>query len=171
MELTDDDAAQRIAELYATYAPAILRYLERLTGQRETAEDLAQETFLKAWRSWGQRTAQDTAGTRAWLFRIAKTTAYDEFRRQRRRPTMPLTDLHVATLPAPGGLLFEEAEALGEVLRGLSDDHRTALLLQGYAGYPLAQIAARLGWKEGTVKSRLHRARAQAQQHFAAHNF
>jgi len=170
MESTDDRATQEIAELYAAHGPAILRYLERLTGQHETAEDLAQETFLKAWRAWGQRTTQDAVGTRAWLFRIATTTAYDEFRRQRRRPTTPLTELHVATLAAPGGLPFEEAEMLGEVLRELSDEHRTALLLQGYAGYPLAQIAARLGWKEGTVKSRLHRARAQAQQHFAAYS-
>ena len=64
----DETAAEAIARLYADYAPSIVRHLERLTHDRETAEDLAQETFVKALRDPGQVASVDNV--RAWLFRV-----------------------------------------------------------------------------------------------------
>lgn len=154
------DAKQAIEELYATYAPALLRYLERLTRSHETAEDLTQETFLKALRSWEQ--LPPDANVRAWLFRIATNVAYDEFRRRRRSPTTLLTERHLETLAGEYDRpAIDEAEPILAALDRLPARYRVPLVLQGYGGYPVGAIAARLGWKEGTVKSRLHRARAR----------
>jgi RNA polymerase sigma-70 factor, ECF subfamily len=162
----DETAAEVIARLYASYAPAIVRHLERMTHDRETAEDLVQETFIKALREPGQLASVENA--RAWLFRVATHTAYDEFRRQRRRETTPLTDVHANTLHAVHSeSTFAEAEPIRAALDRMPEHYRVPLLMQGYAGYPLGDIAQTLGWKEGTVKSRLHRARAQFQQLYA----
>jgi RNA polymerase sigma-70 factor (ECF subfamily) len=164
---TEMTVEQAIAGLYAEHAPTIVRHLERLTHSRETAEDLAQETFLKALRSWGQLASGENV--RAWLFRIATNTAYDEFRRRRQRVTTTLTDVHADTLAAEQtDSTLDEAEPILAALARLPARYRVPLLLQGYAGYPLSEIAAALGWKEGTVKSRLHRARAQFQKYYAA---
>jgi len=158
-----DTAEQAITQLYADYAPTIVRHLERLTHNRETAEDLAQETFIKALRSWGQLASGENV--RAWLFRIATNTAYDDFRRRRLRATTPLTDAHADTLAAEHTeSTLDEAEPIWAALAHLPAHYRIPLLLQGYAGYPLSEIARVLGWKEGTVKSRLHRARARFQK-------
>jgi RNA polymerase sigma-70 factor (ECF subfamily) len=153
--------------LYAHHAPAIQRYLARLTGSEETAEDLTQETFLKAWRRWGQLASVE--GARSWLFRIATNTAYDHFRRRRRQPTTRLGADHAETLVAETvGLPIEERELLWALVARLPERYRLPLLLQSYAGYKLNDIATLLGWSEGTVKSRLHRARAQVQKQYAA---
>jgi RNA polymerase sigma-70 factor (ECF subfamily) len=154
---------QPFESLYACYAPTIIRYLERLTGSYETAEDLAQETFLKASLHVVQMATLDNPS--AWLFRIATNTAYDEFRRQRRRTTTPLTDIHTRTLvAAPPGLSFEDVDLLWAVAGRLPDHYRIPLLLQGYAGYPASDIAELLGWNLSTVKSRIRRARVAFQK-------
>lgn len=149
--------------LYTAYAPAIIRYLARLTGCYETAEDLAQETFLKVSCHGAQLAAAEKP--EAWLFRIATNTAYDEFRRRRLRVTTPLTDVHARTLvAAPVGLSFEEADQLWAAVAQLPDHYRVPLILQGYAGYPVRAIAALLGCNLSTVKSRIRRARVQLQK-------
>jgi RNA polymerase sigma-70 factor (ECF subfamily) len=160
---TYETAPQVVARLYADYAPAIVRHLERLTHDHETAEELAQETFIKALRDPQQLASVENV--RAWLFRVATHTAYDEFRRQRRCETTPLTDAHANTLYAEHSeSTIAEAEPIQAALDRMPAYYRVPLLMQGYAGYPLGDIAQALGWKEGTVKSRLHRARAQFQQ-------
>lgn len=153
--------------LYVAYAPSIVRYLTRLTGSEEAAEDLMQETFLKALRHGGQLASD--AAARPWLFRIATNMAFDTFRRQRRQQTTPLTAHHAETLAgASTGLSIEDRELLWAMIDRLPPHYRLPLLLQSYAGYPLNEIAALLGWKVGTVKSRLHRARARVQKQYAA---
>lgn len=162
------DHEPQLDALYARYAPAVRRYLVRMTGSNETAEDLTQETFLKAWQHWGQLTSGE--GARSWLFRIATNTAYDYFRRRQRQPTTRLGDEHADTLVAASvGLPVEERELLWAMVARLPQRYRLPLLLQGYAGYKLHDIAALLGWNIGTVKSWLHRARAQAQKQYTAH--
>jgi RNA polymerase sigma-70 factor (ECF subfamily) len=138
-----------------------------MTGSEAAAEDLTQETFLKALRHWGQ--LERAEGARAWLFRIATNTAYDHFRRRRRLPTTQLTELHMETLAAASTeLQVEERELLRALVARLPKRYRLPLLLRAYAGYQVDDIAARLGWKVGTVKSRLSRARAQLQKQYAA---
>ncbi len=152
-------------ELYDTHAPAVTRYLARLTGSLDEAEDLAQETFLKALRHWDQ--LEDGARAPAWLFSIARNVAYDGFRRRRRNPSVALTDATLERLIVPDqSSRLGDTELIQAALRALPSEHRQALLLQSVAGYPLEAIAARLGWKLGTVKSRLSRARARFRAHY-----
>lgn len=166
MEHSRESAEQAVARLYDDYHQPILRYLQRLVGSREVAEDLAQETFLKAFRSWDQLIAVD--GAMAWLFRIARHTAYDDYRRRRRNLGVPLTDVHLETMEAASAeLAVEEVEPIRMALSHLPEGYRSALLLHSYAGYPIETIAAALGWKPGTVKSRLSRARAQFRKHYS----
>ena len=164
---TESDTRLAIAQLYDAYAPALLRYLKRLTGSREEAEDLAQETFLKALRHWNKLEANTNA--QAWLFRIARNAAYDSFRRRRRGPTLEQGDLELDRLPAPAAESdLGDAEAVRVTLGRLPARYRVPLILHSVEGYPLDAIAGALGWKLGTVKSRLHRARAQFRSHYAA---
>ena len=164
--LTHETLEQTITRLYVDYAPAIMRHLERLTRNRETAEDLTQETFIKALRSWGQLASGENV--QAWLFRIATNTAYDDFRRRRLRETTPLTDTHNTVHAKDTESTFDEAEPVWVAFKRLPMHYRLPLLLQSYAGYPLREIALALGQKEGTIKSRLHRARAQFQKLYVA---
>jgi RNA polymerase sigma-70 factor (ECF subfamily) len=163
---TTISAEQAVAQLYDEYAPSVLRYLGRLTSSREEAEDIAQETFLKALRHWGQ--LGEGAHVQAWLFRIARNTAYDSLRRGRRAQTVLLSGEMIEQLPAPDqAARVGDAEPILAALRHLPDSYRVPLLLHSVAGYPLNEIAAALGWKLGTVKSRLHRARARFRAHYA----
>lgn len=156
-----------LGALYVAYAPAIVRYLARLTGSAEAAEDLTQETFLKALRHQKQLTNREAAGP--WLFRIATNTAYDYFRYHRRYHTTPLTVQHADTLIAESrGMPVEDRELLRAMIARLPPSYRLPLLLQAYAGYQVKDIAVLLGSKVGTVKSRLHRARAHIQAQYAA---
>jgi RNA polymerase sigma-70 factor (ECF subfamily) len=158
--------SESFVELYNTYAPAVTRYLIRLTGSRDEAEDLAQETFLKALRHWEQ--LEDGANVPSWLFRIARNTAYDTFRRRRRNPALRLpegADEWLAAADQESSI--GEAEPILAALKHLPARYRVPLLMHSVAGYPVEQIAATLGWKVGTVKSRLYRARARFRAHYA----
>lgn len=158
--LVQSGIAQPFEVLYETYTPAMTRYLARLTGSYEAAEDLAQDTFLKVIGHWEQGAVVANQG--AWLFRIATNTAYDALRYQQRRLSTPLTALHAQTLTVvPAGLSYEDADLLWVAVGRLPDYYRVPLLLQGYAGYTASDIAALLGWNLSTVKSRIRRARMQ----------
>lgn len=157
----------QIDALYTMYASSIKRYLARITGNKEAAEDLMQETFLKALRRQEQLSSIEAVGP--WLFRIATNTAYDDFRRRQRDPTTSLTAHHEETLAGDvTGLPFEDRDLLWGMISRLPADYRLPLLLQAYAGYPVDHIATLLGWKIGTVKSRIHRARARVMAQYTA---
>src|SRR5829696_8385086 len=91
--------AMTIEQLYNDYHQPIRYYLTRLVSDREAAEDLCHETFIKALRAWGD--LEHTAVVRSWLYRIAANTAYDFLRRRRRVAITPLTDDYAAILYAP----------------------------------------------------------------------
>lgn len=165
MDDAEAGAGQELALLYEEYAQPLQRYLWRLTGSREQAEDLMQETFVKALRAYSRRRSDDQLG--AWLFRIARNSALDSFRHDRLRPSTPLSDIHLQTLAAESvGPALDEAEPVREALAQLPPAYRDLLLLHSYADYSLKAIVALLGVKESTVKSRLHRARAHFRRHY-----
>lgn len=143
--------------LYAEHAAAIWRYAVRLTGDPARAEDVVQETLLRAWRH-PEVTSDGTRSARAWLFTVARNLVIDDRRSARFRNESGTPDME-STADRAGP---DEVEAalnrmlLGEAIAGLSEDHRAVIGRAYYQGKTTAQIATDLDIAEGTVKSRLH---------------
>ncbi len=148
----DDRAVLR--ELHDRHAAAVWRFVVHLTGSRAGADDVVQETLLRAWRSPAVM-AQDPATARSWMFTVARHLVIDEARSARRRH-----ETGVETPPdrSVGDRTEEifDAMLVGEALAGLSEDHRTVIAGAYYGGLSTAELADELGIPAGTVKSRLH---------------
>lgn len=140
--------------LYAEHGAALLGYSMRLTsGHRERAEDLVQETLIRAWRHPESLDPQRGA-VRPWLFAVVRNLAVDAHRARLARPA-ETGDEPVADLPADDDLerallAWEVADALAR----LSPEHRAALVEVYYRGHSVAEAAQVLGVPAGTVKSR-----------------
>src|SRR5262245_1149495 len=121
-----NDTINDVERLYQEHRRPILAYLTRLIDDHEAAEDLCQETFLKALRGWAQH--DQSASPIGWLYRIATNTAYDHLRRRRRAIFMPLVE------SLPGGyapeLWLGERELVRSTLAQLPAHYREPLLLQ-----------------------------------------
>ena len=159
-----------------------LRYMRN----PELAEDVTQDTFLRAYHALDSFRNEAGYGLRAWLLTIAANRARDVLRAQARRPTISLdeTDDESSWEPeAPGEspLEFAQRGELGELLEraigALPPEQRLVVILSDVQGLPYDQIAAIVGVPVGTVKSRLNRGRARlrgillddqrAREHFA----
>lgn len=164
-----DPEAAMMRALYDEHAGALWRYVMRLTGDAARAEDVVQETLLRAWRhqpdglGGGSGNVNTNAkehehSPRAWLFTVARNLIIDERRSARFRNEAGTPDVEaVADRPGPDevdGAL--DRLLLGAAIRELSDDHRAVLVRAYYQGHSVAQMAKDLQLPEGTVKSRLH---------------
>ena len=147
-----------IEMLYEAYQRPVLAYLTRLVSDREAAEDLCQETFIKAMRGWEGR--DQTANVVAWLYRIATNTAYDHLRRRRRIRFTPLLDVDH---PPSGAHTMEsrvdEEEPVRHALAQLPAMYRLPLVLHSCEGHSTQEIADALGCSNSAIKTRLFRAR------------
>ncbi len=155
--------------LVLQYQDRVYSLAYRIMGEGASAADAAQEAFIHAY----QRIETYRGGSfKAWLFRIATNTCYDELRRRKRRPVTMLDDLPGAesddgpALPAdtPGPeQVAQQAElnrAIENCIQGLQTDQRTVLVLSDVEGMNYQEIVEITGANLGTVKSRLSRARA-----------
>lgn len=139
--------------VYAEHGAALLGYALRLTGERGHAEDLVQETVLRAWRHADQLVA-DGRPLRPWLFTVLANVAADHRRAGRSRPVEVSGELLTA-LPAADELdRALQAWQVSDALAGLSPEHRAVLLETYYRGRTVAEAATVLGIPPGTVKSR-----------------
>lgn len=159
-----------LRELVALYSPRVYGLQLRLTGSRETAEDLLQETFLRVVRMIAEY--KHDGKFDAWLFRIAANLARDHFRRQRRRGVAlridhlddespgAIPELSDSRHPRPENvaLAAETREQLQAALQELSDVDREIILLRHYAELSFREIAETLGIPLGTALARAHRA-------------
>jgi len=143
--------------LYDEHAAALWRYAVRLTGDPARAEDVVQETLLRAWQH-PEVSGDAERSARAWLFTVARNMVIDDRRSARFRKERESLD----TGSTPEQDAPDEVNAaldrllIGDALAQLSADHRAVIRRSYYLGWTTAQIAEDLQIAEGTVKSRLH---------------
>ncbi len=161
---TGVDREAAFASLFEEYATPIYNYALRMVGDPDRAADIAQDTFIKAYRKLDQLT--DDAAARSWIYRIATNTAIDDMRR--RKFTVPMGDEsrhHDRPDLRPG----PEAQVLGGVvderiqraLLRLRPNHRQCLLLSDVEDMSALQIGEVMGMSYGAVRTLLCRARAE----------
>ncbi len=146
MKEVAEDALMRA--LHEEHAAALWSYALYLTsGDRIRAEDVVQETLLRAWRS-GDVLDQSQGSAKAWLFTVARRIAIDGWRSASARS-------EVVTAAPPERAV---ADGTDRAVQGwlVAEAHREVLVLCYFQGYSVADAAARLGVAEGTVKSRTH---------------
>ena len=145
-------------ELALVHAQSLLRFALSMVRDRHHAEDLVQETLLKAWRNFHQ--FQAGTNCRAWLFRILVNTRNRDF--QKRRFLADVVNIDDVHLPVP-----ENASAPAEIrsaFDSLSTEHREVLNLGIVEGFTVKEVAEILDMPAGTVMSRLARARARLRE-------
>lgn len=159
------------ADIVTEHSARVYRLAYRLTGNQHDAEDLTQETFVRVFRSLSTYTPGTFEG---WLHRITTNLFLDMARRRTRIRMDPLGDDadRLAGTPGPGTpeLGYEHANLDHDVQRALdalSPEFRAAVVLCDIEGLSYEEIAATLGIKLGTVRSRIHRARAQLRESLA----
>jgi RNA polymerase sigma-70 factor, ECF subfamily len=149
-----DEQAQLLRALHDEHGPALWRYVVWLTGDRHLAEDIVQETLLRAWRS-PRILAQEPESTRSWMFTVARNLVIDEVRSARRRHEIGVAETPERVRDDGTDALFESL-LIEEALATLDLEHRSVIVHAYYGGCSIAEVARRLGIPEGTVKSRLH---------------
>lgn len=154
------------AEIVRRYQRAVYRVAWSLTRSNADADDLAQETFVRAWGAIGRFELGQPLYP--WLARIATNQAFSLFRSRKRRPETPLEPLleaghqwGVDDDPAEHTAKGEHAAQMRECFAKLSEEHQTILTLRVVQDLSYEEIATTLGVPPGTVMSRLSRARAE----------
>lgn len=156
-----------LTHLVDRHKDRLVNYLAKLTGDREQAEDVAQESFLRLLERSGGYVEQ--GNLQAYLYRIATNLVRSQMRRMRRwravRSLFVHPNGHHSDPPQQSRLLQNELQRrLSEALRKLPMHYRTAIVLSQVEGWSYRQISDLLGCREGTVKSRISRARQLLQR-------
>lgn len=141
----------RLENLIDCYETTLYRAALAILGDAHEAEDAVQDAFLRCLEK--APTFENPAHEKAWLLRVTVNGCKSRLRSPWRRRTAPLLD----TYPAAG----PEEQSLLETIQALPAKDRTVIHLYYYEGYQTAEIAEMTGWREGTVRSRLTRARAK----------
>jgi RNA polymerase sigma-70 factor (ECF subfamily) len=144
--------------LYGEHGKALLAYTTRLTGDRAAAEDVVQETLLRAWKHADTLADESRGSTRGWLLTVARNIVTDRVRARSARPQEvgePL-DAPIADSDHADNVVNQMA-VLG-ALDQLSKEHRDVLIETYYRGRSVAEAAQILGIPAGTVKSRTYHA-------------
>ena len=150
------DRRRRFDELVGVFHQDMFRYAAWLCRDKAIAEDVVQESLLRAWKSLDA--LRDDAAAKQWLLTIVRRENARYFER-RRLETVDLDNL----TPTQEALLAEapdeQLDDLRQAIYGLEDDYREPLVLQVLMGYSTNEIAEQMGLKQGAVLTRLHRAR------------
>ncbi len=149
-----DDETRLLRALRDEYAGPLWRYVVSLTGDRDLADDVVQETLLRAWKR-PSVLDQSQSSAREWLFTVARNLVIDDRRSARHRH-----ELAAEVLPEQVDSdrvdAMLEGWLVADALAELSAEHRSVLVQVYYGGRSIAETAAELGIPPGTVKSRLH---------------
>jgi RNA polymerase sigma-70 factor (ECF subfamily) len=153
VQMSNDDAAL-LRALHDEHAAPLWRYVVYLTGDRALADDIVQETLMRAWRKPAVLDQRESSA-RAWLFTVARNLVIDG-----KRSARSVHEIGTDTLPEPVGA--DETDALldgwlvADALASLSIEHRAVIVHAYYGGRSVAEISRELDIPEGTVKSRMH---------------
>ncbi len=162
---------QAFGELVQRYYRLVMSIAYRLSNDPQLAEDMAQETFLKAWQALPRFRikGEEATGFRPWLCRIAVNTTIDEMRRQ--RPIADLEESMISPITQPSEALDRavDAEAVRSAIARLPERSRAALILREYEGLSYQEIAEALDIPIGTVMSRLNYARKRLREELEAY--
>ena len=150
--------ADAFAEIIEHYQASIIRYLYRMTGDYEMAKDLAQDTFIQAYKGILKTNAE--LSFKAWLYRIATNNALQHHRRKKLLFFIPFTSGE-HDIPDSGNQADCPGEALeiNEALLKVPEEQRTCLVLHFVEGFKYREIAETLGCSEEAVRKRVARGR------------
>ena len=163
--MTDSDSGlarrRRFDELVGEYHQDMYRYAAWLSRDRTIADDVVQESMLRAWKSLDA--LRDDAAAKHWLLTIVRRENARYFER-RRLDTVDVDDL----TPSQEALLAEqpdhELDDMRDAIYRLDDDYREPLVLQVLMGYSTNEIGELMGLRQGAVLTRLHRARLKLKE-------
>ncbi len=145
--------ASEFERLVRTHTAELFRFAYWQCRDHNTAEDLLQETFARAWQA--RDSLREAASAKAWLYRILR----NEHARLHERKALPVDDVDLDDLPVADGVDLERDYAVREQLALLTPRYREPLLMQALGGFSCAEIAAVLGIGEEAAMQRLSRAR------------
>jgi RNA polymerase sigma-70 factor (ECF subfamily) len=149
----DADAALR--RLYAGNAAALRAYVRRYTTDAQ-ADDIVQETFIRAWRHL-DRLERDDRPVRPWLIQVARHLLTDAARHDRRRPPTVADEHAAATVGVDGGLdRVLDQQVLQQAIKRLPPRQLSVFIESWVCGASLDAVAERLGIPPGTARSRMH---------------
>ncbi|WP_249161668.1 sigma-70 family RNA polymerase sigma factor [Actinospica acidithermotolerans] len=165
---------ERLRALYEQYSGPLFGYvLRQMHGDRQAAEDIVQETLLRAW-THPDALDPDRGSVRAWLFAVARNLVIDSVRARQARPREVgedrLGEDWAGSVPDPTDDAFEQtldALQMAEALDALSEEHRAVIIETYYRGSSVAEAAKTLGVPPGTVKSRTYYALRALRSAFA----
>jgi RNA polymerase sigma-70 factor, ECF subfamily len=160
------NAGAAVRLLHSSHAEALHACVVRFCPDRASADDIVQETFIRAWRHLRQLTADD----RPWLFKVARNPLIDADRAARARPVTVQAQLAEDVRDDTGLDQILDRQLATGALQHLSPTHRTVLVGTFYCGGTTATVARRLGIPPGTARSRLHYALQALRQHLQDHD-
>lgn len=162
--LAGDHRAAR--ELYDAHAPRVYRLIYRLAGDPDLAQELTQETFVRAFSRLGD--FRGDAALSTWLHRIAISVSLNGIRKINRFRDREAPLEHAEPIGIrPSGIDPDLRERLAEAIESLPDSLRVTLVMHDMEGYTHSEIAAALEVPEGTSKTRLSAARARIREALA----
>jgi RNA polymerase sigma-70 factor, ECF subfamily len=151
--------------LASQYLPRLVGTAGLIIGSRDAAEDVAQETLVRAWRDLP--TLREPDRFEAWMYRILVRACHDQRRRDRRSAPLTTQALHPTASPDLADTVARRALVDASLAR-LTPEQRAVLVLRYYLDMSLPDMSAALGIPVGTVKSRLHRAHGAIEAAMAA---
>lgn len=152
------------ASLVDRYETKLLRFCMRTLGDRQDAEDVVQDTFVQAWKSLNALASPEAFGT--WLYRMASNRCTDVLRKRVSRPSDPFDPEDFGAHADDRASVEKRVEArsalerFAQVFSTLSSEQRATWVLCQMEGLSYAEVADTLGITEGSVRGRIHRARA-----------
>lgn len=177
VRVRQSDDREAFAELVERFQTRLVAIMYHVVGNKEEAEDLAQECFLRVYRTRQKYSPKAKFST--WLFTIANNLALNSLRSKKRKPTVsfavgdsgpmgarPQEQLAADKLPAPGATLAQNelAGVVRKALDELNDRQKMAVILNKFEDMPYSEIANVMGLTEKAVKSLLSRARTRLRE-------